>query len=92
MDANRTYYSHEAEMRVMRERLALTSICILLGLSIGSVLALLFAPAPGTQTRHELTHSLESSMHKGRERVEPAFAQLQRDLRDLRRKVDARLG
>ena len=92
MNANRTYYSHEAEMRVLRERIALTSICILLGLSVGSVLALLFAPAPGKHTRDELTHSLESGVHQGRERVEPALSQLRHDLHDLRRKVDAHLS
>ena len=92
MEANRTFYSHDAEMRVMRDRLALVAICLLLGVSMGSVLALLFAPASGKRTRDELTHSLESGMHKGRERVEPAIAQLQHDIQDLRRKVDARLN
>ncbi|MHB8750658.1 MAG: YtxH domain-containing protein [Aggregatilineales bacterium] len=92
MNANRTYYSHDAEMRIERERLALTLVCILLGLGIGGVLALLFAPAPGKQTRDELAHSLEHSVNSGRERVEPAVAQVQKDLGELRRKVEARLS
>ncbi|MHB8627504.1 MAG: YtxH domain-containing protein [Aggregatilineales bacterium] len=92
MNANRTYYSREAEMRVARERITLTLVCVLLGLGIGGVLALLFAPAPGKQTRDELAHSLESGVNTGRERVEPAISQIQRELSDLRRKVEERLS
>jgi gas vesicle protein len=92
MNANRTFYSHEAEMHAARERLALTLVCMLLGLGVGGVLALLFAPAPGKQTRDELVHSLESGVNTGRERVEPAVSQIQKELGDLRRKVEARLS
>ena len=57
MNTGRVYYSHDAEMRVAREQVALTLVCILLGLGIGGVLALMFAPSSGTQIRDELTHS-----------------------------------
>ncbi len=92
MGANRIYYSRDAEMRVARERITLTLVCVFLGLGIGSILALLFAPAPGKQTRDELAHSLEHGVNSGRERVEPAMSQIQRELTDLRRKVEERLS
>jgi hypothetical protein len=91
MDTNRTYYSHEAEMREARERLALALMCMLFGLGMGSVLALMFAPTTGRRFRDELTHTLESGVKTGRGRVEPAITQIERDLRDLRKKVEERL-
>ena len=92
MSTSRIYYSRDAEMQVAREQLALTLVCILLGLGIGGILALLFAPSSGKQIRDELAHSLESSVNSGRERVEPAVSHIQKDLGDLRHKVEARLS
>jgi gas vesicle protein len=92
MDTNRTYYSREAEMREMRERLGLAMMCMIVGLGMGSVLALLFAPTTGRKFRNEITHSLESGVKTGRERVEPAITQIERELTDLRKKVEERLS
>lgn len=92
MGTERTYYSREAEMRVAREQLALTLMCVLLGLGIGSMLALMFAPTTGERMRRELGHILENSVNSGREKVEPTIAQLEHEFNDLRHKVEARLG
>ena len=92
MSTERTYYSREAEMRVAREQLALTLMCVLLGLGVGSMLALMFAPTTGERLRRELGHILENSVNSGRERVEPTIAQLEREFSDLRQKVEARLS
>ena len=92
MSAERTYYSREAEMRVAREQLALTLMCVLLGLGIGSMLALMFAPTTGERMRRQLGHILENSVSGGRERIEPTVTQLEREFNDLRQKVEARLS
>jgi hypothetical protein len=92
MNANRMFYSHEAEMRAARERLTWIPTIVLLGLGIGAILSLLFAPATGEQTRDKLAHSWENGVSTGRERVNPAISQIQKQLGDLRRKVEARLN
>ncbi len=55
----RTYYTHEAEVRAQRDRTALAFIAVLLGVSIGSVLALLFAPQAGRKIRQQLGEQAE---------------------------------
>ena len=92
MNTNRTYYSHDAEMRVARDRVALTVVCLLLGLGMGGVLALLFAPETGKKTRDDLVHTLEDSVNSGREFIHPAVTQIEKDLAELRHKVEERLS
>jgi gas vesicle protein len=91
-NSNRTYYSREAEVRATRERISLTVICLMFGLGIGTAMALLFAPTNGKQTRDELFHSLEEGVQNGRERIEPTVAKLEKEVNDLRKKVEERLS
>ena len=91
-DSNRTYYSHEAEQRAERERLKLVIVCLMFGLGIGSVLALLFAPAEGKRIREDLRRTVEESVHNGRDRVEPAVDNLEKEVHNLRKKVVERLN
>ena len=58
-NSNRTYYSHDAEQRATRERISLTIVCLIFGLGIGTVMALMFAPSDGKKTREELFRTLE---------------------------------
>ncbi|MHB8627381.1 MAG: YtxH domain-containing protein [Aggregatilineales bacterium] len=92
MNTNRTYYSRDAEMRVARDRVALTVVCLFLGLGIGGVLALLFAPVAGKKTRDELAHALEGGVNSGREFIHPAVTQIEKEFGDLRHKVEERLS
>lgn len=92
MNTNRTYYSHEAEVRAARDRALLTVICILLGLGMGTAMALLFAPTAGKKTREDLRRQVEEGVQSGRERVEPAINKLEHELGDLRKKVEDRLS
>lgn len=92
MDTSRIYYSREAERRVARERLALTLMCVLFGLGMGSVLALLFAPTTGKKTRDDITHTVESGVKSGRDRIEPAIGQIEHEISVLRKKVEERLS
>ena len=92
MNSNRTYYSHDAEMRAARERITLTIVCLLFGLGVGTAMALMFAPTTGKKAREELLHTLEEGVQSGRERVEPTIAKLERELVDLRKKVEERLS
>ncbi len=92
MNTNRTYYSRDAEVRAARDRATLTIICLMFGLGMGTALALLFAPASGKKLRDDLGHALEEGVHSGRHIVEPAIGQIERELHDLRRKVEERMS
>jgi gas vesicle protein len=54
MDNNRIYYSREAEMHAQRERLVLVMLVTGMSITIGTLIALLFAPQSGDDTRHQL--------------------------------------
>jgi gas vesicle protein len=86
----RIYYSHEAEMRAMRERMLAVGIFMALGLGIGAVLALLFAPKSGEQLRRELASTLEESVGR-REAQYNALQRLEKEFADLRKRVEERL-
>jgi len=91
-NTNRTYYSHDAEQRATRERISLTIVCLMFGLGIGTAMALMFAPSDGKKTREELFRTLEEGVQSGRERVEPTVAKLEKEVHDLRKKVEERLS
>lgn len=55
----RTYYSHDAEVHAQQSRIILSVITILLGIGLGSALALLFAPQSGRKTREQLGSQAE---------------------------------
>ena len=70
MNNNRTYYSHDGEIRAMRDRTVLVLIFLTVGLGIGATLALLFAPVAGKTIRHDLANSVEEGLRLGRETAE----------------------
>lgn len=88
---DRIYYSREAEMRVNRERTIAVLIFMGLGLGIGAVLALMFAPKSGEKTRAELASTLEDTFENGRETTTRAVSRLEKEFGDLRKKVEDRL-
>jgi gas vesicle protein len=91
MNNERIYYSHDGEMRAMRDRTMLTLIFLTFGLGIGAGLALLFAPTSGKKVRDDLTRSMGEGWNKGRDAVEPMVKRLEEELADLRKSVDERL-
>lgn len=88
MNNSRTYYSHEMEIRVMREKTILTFLFLLVGLGAGAVAALLFAPKPGNKTRKDLANVFEEGFNNGREALELRLKRLQKEFGELRQKVD----
>ncbi|HLU09451.1 MAG TPA: YtxH domain-containing protein [Oceanobacillus sp.] len=83
---DRIYYSHEAEMRANRERAVAVMMFLALGVGIGTVLALMFAPKSGEKLRAEIARSMEDSLGRGN-----AFKQLSQDFSDLRKSIEDRL-
>jgi gas vesicle protein len=64
--SDRIYYSKEAEHYAQSERLVLAVMVLITGLGIGTVLALLFAPQEGRETRKNIEHGAENVLDKGR--------------------------
>lgn len=82
---DRIYYSREAEERANRERTASIMVFLAIGLGIGTVLALMFAPNPGEETRKELLGGIS-------ETTGPALSRIEKELHELRRRVEDRIG
>jgi len=91
MNDNRVYYSHDAEIQAKREMAALTMIALTLGLGIGAMLALLFAPTSGKKTRHYLAKSMGKDWENGRDAVDPMVKRLEDKFGELLKNVEARV-
>ncbi len=88
MSNERIYYSHDAEVRAVRETARLTLLCLALGAGIGAVLALLFAPASGKKTRANVARTVEEGLADGRKAVEPIVHKIEEEVSDLRNSVE----
>ena len=85
MNSDRIYYSHNAEMHSMHNRIVMTLIFLMLGSGIGAILALLFAPSSGQSTRQDLAKSVEEGLQNGLEAVHPIVKQVKKEFGDLQR-------
>lgn len=92
MSNERIYYSREAEMAAMRSRSIMTLTFLVIGLTIGAILAILFAPDEGKNTRKDLAKGVEDGLNTGRETLEPMIKQLEDQFNDLRKNVEDRLS
>lgn len=92
MTPDRVYYSAEAEAYARKERVALIIVAIALGLGIGAILALLFAPDEGEDTRKRIADALDEGYKRGRDSTNEALKQLEHEVPDLRKRVDDLVG
>ena len=92
MNNDRIYYSHNSEVRATRFMIRLTVLCLIIGLGIGAVLALLFAPVSGKKIREELARTVEDGLQNGRETVEPMVKRLEKDVDELHKNVEERIN
>jgi gas vesicle protein len=88
---DRIYYSREAEQVAAQQRTVLALIVMLLGLGLGAVVALLFAPRKGDEVRKEIANQAENIYENSRETTGKAFKELQKDFDKLRGEVEDRL-
>lgn len=92
MNPDRVYYSHDAEVNALRKRTALIIAFLTVGMGIGATLALLFAPASGRNTRHDLVKTVEDGLQSGRDTVEPVVKRVEKELGEFRKNVDEHLN
>lgn len=86
---DRIYYSHDAEMQAMRERNTAILAFLVIGVTIGTVLALLFAPRSGEKTRAEISDALEDSFQDGRKAGNEAIEKLEKEFNELRKRLES---
>lgn len=91
MNTDRTYYSHDAEVRALRARTVLTAVFLMMGLGLGAVVALLFAPMSGKKTRHNLAQGVEDGLRAGRDSLEPVVKRLEKEFSEFRKNVEERI-
>ncbi len=75
--SQRTYYSEEAKKQAQVKTTAIVAICLALGATIGTAIAVLFAPKSGEETREELGEASHSALDK-----------LQHQVDDLRKRFE----
>ncbi len=91
MKNDRIYYSHDAKMHSMVNRIVVTLVFLMIGSGIGAILALLFAPSSGQSTRHDLAKGVEEGLQSGRDAVQPIVKQVKKELGDLQKNVEEHL-
>jgi len=91
MNTDRIYYSRDAELQATRDKTVMAVILMAIGVGVGAMLALLFAPAAGTETRHDLAHKFEAGVNDGRDTVEPMMKKLEHEIADLRQRFQDRI-
>jgi len=92
MNNERVYYSHNAEVQAGRDRTVLALVFLTFGMTIGTGLALLFAPMSGKKTRDGLTKTLEQGLKDSREMVEPMTERVEKEFSDLKKNVAKRVN
>lgn len=86
-------YSARMRERIQQERTKNTVTLLFMGLGIGAILALLFAPKSGEKTRAEITRMIEERLgHKQMTPTEHAIKTLEREFSRLRDSVEERIA
>lgn len=88
---DRIYYSREAEQMAAQQRTILALVVMLLGLGLGAVVALLFAPRKGEDVRSEIANQAGVLYENGRDTTNKTLKELQKDFDKLRGDIEERL-
>jgi gas vesicle protein len=86
--SDRIYYSKHAEEMAKRQQTIIAFTFLALGLGIGAILALLFAPNVGEKTRQLIASALEDGFKRGQEAILEATTQLEQEYPELRKRVE----
>jgi len=90
--SNRVYYTAEAE-DLMKRRSLFTALAMLaVGLGIGALVAMLLAPEEGEKFRRAIADAVEEGYRRGRHATDEALGQLEKDVPNLRKRVDSLLN
>lgn len=87
----RVYYSREAERRAQMERLTLAVFAVLVGLGVGTVIALIVAPQSGDKTRRQIGDQVGQAVAQGQELANQAAKDVRHGAEKLRGDVEERV-
>jgi gas vesicle protein len=88
MNDDRIYYSHDAEIQAMRKMTRLMALCLVVGLGIGAVVALLFAPSSAQKVRNDLAGAVEEGWDSGREAIGPMIKRVGKEFGKMQKNVE----
>ncbi len=91
MSNDRIYYSRDAEIHAVREITKMMGLCLMLGLGMGAIVALLFSPKSGQKVREDLGKAVQQGLNNGREALEPVVKQVGKEVNGLQKTVEDRL-
>jgi gas vesicle protein len=92
MSNSRIYYSREAEEKAVRQITMWAVLWVGLGLAVGTIMALLFAPTAGQKTRHNWSKNLEDGWSSSQDAFEPVVKRLEKEMGELRQTVEERIA
>jgi gas vesicle protein len=92
MGNSRIYYSRDAEMQALRRMTMLTVLWLALGLGVGAIMALLFAPSAGKNVRKQLGKNLEEGWSSSQDALDPVVKRLEKEMGELRQSVEERIA
>lgn len=84
---NRIYYSEEAEQLARRQTALAIILFTAFGLGIGAALALMFAPEKGKNFRNTLSNTVAEGVDK----TGDAIHKMEKDIADLRKRIEERV-
>ncbi|TVR21529.1 MAG: YtxH domain-containing protein [Anaerolineaceae bacterium] len=79
---DRIYYSQEAEKQAKRERTVLALAAAIMGIGLGAVLALIFAPQSGDKTRQQIEQQAREWMDQGEDAAQQAVSKVRKIAND----------
>ncbi|TVR22129.1 MAG: YtxH domain-containing protein [Anaerolineaceae bacterium] len=79
---DRIYYSQEAEKQAKRERIVLALAAAVMGLGLGAVIALIFAPQSGDKTREQIEQQAREWMDQGEDAAQQAVSKVRKIAND----------
>jgi hypothetical protein len=86
--ATRIYYSEEAERTAKRQRLVSIIVFSVLGMAMGGILAMLFAPPAKKSRMEKLADEVGDGFKAGRDVTSDALKRLEQEYLNLRDQVD----
>jgi gas vesicle protein len=90
--SNRIYYSKEAEEQASREKAIAVMLFLAVGLGVGAVLALLFAPKSGQKTREDIANVLDDRFGNVEKEVSSRMGRVEKDFAELSKRLEDRIS
>lgn len=89
--SDRMYYSYEAEQRARREKLMLVLLAAGVSVTIGALIAMLFAPQTGDELREQISEQMTDAVNKGQKLAQSTSEEVLEQADKLRENAQDRI-